>query len=132
MRTERGARCTSQIARERRLSAYSGEFGTERDICDVTLWLKEKFRETSLILWVDRHHSQRGREIANVVVITAPKRPISLTPAAREAFLALDYVIQKTGADTYGLPLCEGHHSQHDAIRAYARIEAALRGWRST
>lgn len=131
MRNERGTRCTLQIARERRLSAYPGEFGMEQDICDVTLWLKEKSQEHSLLLWIDRHYFYPGPEIANVKVMTVPKHPEPLTAMARDAFLALGYVIENTGADTYGYPLCDGHHSRHEAIQAFARIEAALRRWRS-
>lgn len=131
MRNKRGTRCTLHTARERRLSVYPGEFGMERDICDVTLWLKGKFRETSLLLWIGQHYSQRDKEIAEVTGITKPRRPPSLTPAAREAFFALGYVIENTGADTYGYPPCDGHHSRHETILAFARVEAALRRWRS-
>ncbi len=121
-----GARCTLQVARERRLSAYPDEFGCEQDICDVTLWLGEKFREPSLLLWIDRHYFYHGTEIAGVKVMTHSGRPEPLTRAAREAFLALGYTIENTGADTYGFPLCDGHHSRHEALQAFAWIEAAL------
>lgn len=131
MSRKSGARCRLQFARERRLSVYPDEFGMEQDICDVTLWLRWKFRETSLLLWIGQHYSQRDQEIAEVTVITKPRRPLSLTPAAGDAFLALGYVIENTGADTYGYPLCDGHHSRHEATQAFARIEAALRRWRS-
>lgn len=131
MSRKSGARCRLQVARERRLSVYPSECGMEQDICDVTLWLKGKFRETSLLLWIGQHYSQRDQEIAEVTVITKPRRPLSLTPAAREAFFALGYVIENTGADTFGYPHCDSHHSRHEAIQAFARIEAALRRWRS-
>lgn len=42
MPTETGARCVLQVARQRRLSVYPDEFGLEKDIRDVTLWLIEK------------------------------------------------------------------------------------------
>ena len=131
MSRESGARCTLQVARERRLSAYPGEFGMEQDICDVTLWLKEKSQEHSLLLWIDRHYFYYVPEIDNVQVMTVPRRPEPLTAMAREAFLGLGYVIENTGGDTYGYPLCDGHHSRHEALQACARIEAALRRWRS-
>jgi hypothetical protein len=50
---------------------------------------------------------------------------------AREAFLALGYTIEDTGADIYGHPPCEGFHSRHETILAYGRIERALSSWRS-
>ncbi|WP_378213250.1 hypothetical protein U5922_003330 [Aquicoccus sp. G2-2] len=103
----------------------------EQDICDVTLWLKEKSQEHSLLLWIDRQYFYPGPEIADVKVMTVPKHPEPLTAMAREAFLALGYVIEKTGGDTYGYPLCDGQYSRHEALQAFARIEAALRRWRS-
>lgn len=121
-----GRRGNRQVAPEHRLDAGPDEFGLEQDICDVTLWLQEKFREPSLRLWIDSHYFYRGRDIASVTVMTAQGRSRSLILAANDAFLALGYVIEKTGADTYGFPPCDGHHSRHEALQAYARIEAAL------
>lgn len=125
------ARCALQVARQHRPSAHPGEVGCGQDICDVNLRLREKFNETSLILWIERHYSQRDREIAGVKVITEPGRPLSLTPPAREALLTLGFLIENTSADTCGMPLCERHQSRHEALRAFARVEAALRKWRS-
>lgn len=71
-----GARCALQIARERRLSIHPDEFGVEQDICDVTLWLAGKFRVSPVLLWVDRHYTHSGREIAGVTVMTASRPPI--------------------------------------------------------
>ena len=79
----------------------------------------------------DRHHTQIGQEIAGVTVITSPRHPARLTEAAHEAFLALGYTIEDTRSDIYGHQFCDGHHSKHEAIQAYARIEGALRSWRS-
>ncbi|WP_026759149.1 hypothetical protein [Sediminimonas qiaohouensis] len=56
MRSEAGARCALQMARARRLSVFPDEFGMEQDICDITLWLIEKFRLRSVLVWVDRHY----------------------------------------------------------------------------
>ena len=131
MPTETGARCALQVARQRRLSAYPDEFGLEQDICDVTLWLIELHSLSHVHVWVDRHHTQTGREIAGVIVITSPRHPARLSVAAHEAFLALGYKIEDTCAYTYGHQYCDGHHSRHEAIQAYARIEGALRRWRS-
>ncbi len=80
---------------------------------------------------MDRHYTQIGREIAGVTVMTSPRHPARPTDAAHEAFLALGYTIEDTHADTYGHQFCDGHHSRHEAIQAYARIEGALRRWRS-
>ena len=124
------SRCALEIAWQRRLSVYPDAFGLERDICDVTLWLAQKFRVPSALVWIDRHFVHSGREIAGIKVMMSPRHPDPLTPAAREAFLALGYVIEHTGADTYVLPFCNGRHSHHQALQARARIEAALRDWR--
>jgi len=131
MPTEFGARCALQVARQRRLSVYPDDFGLEQDICDVTLWLIEKHNLSRVHVWVDRHYTQIGREIAGVKVMTTPPRQARLADKANEAFLALGYVIEDTRADTYGHQLCDGNHSRHEAIQAYARIEGALRRWRS-
>ena len=131
MPTETRARCVLQVARQRRLSVYPDEFGLEQDICDVTLWLIEMHGLSRVHVWVDRHYTQIGREIAGVTVMTSPIHPARLTEEAHEAFLALGYMIDDTGADTYGHQFCDGHHSKHEAIQAYARIENAVRRWRS-
>jgi hypothetical protein len=129
MPSKAAPRCALQIARQRRLSAYPKEFGLEQDICDITLWLVQKFRVPSVLVWIDRHYVHRGREIAGITVMMSPPHPEPLTPAAREAFLALGYEIEHTGADTYGHQCCDGRHSRHEILQAYARIEAALHSW---
>jgi len=119
-------RCALQIARQRRLSVYPEQFGLEQDICDVTLWLVQKYRFPSALVWIDRHYVQCGREIAGITVMTSARHPDPPSPAAREAFLALGYEIKHSGADTYGHQCCDGRHSNHEIIQAYARIEVAL------
>lgn len=131
MPTEAGTRCALQMARKRRLSVYPERFGMENDICDVTLWIIEKYKPSRVHVWVDRHYTNVGRDIAGVTVITSPRHPAPLTEAAYDAFRALGYGINDTGADIYGHDFCHGHHSKHDALRAYGRIEDALRRWRS-
>ncbi|WP_111731719.1 hypothetical protein [Roseovarius amoyensis] len=64
--------------------------------------------------------------------MTAPRHPARLAEVARLAFQALDYSIMSTGANTYRGLLCNDHYWRHEAIQAYARIEEALRHWRST
>ena len=131
MPTEAGARCVLQLARRRRLSVHPDQFGMEQDICDVTLWLIEKHSLSRVHVWVDRHYTQIGREIAGVTVMTSPRHPAPLTDAAHEAFLALGYRIEDTRADTYGHQFCDGHHFKHDALNAYGRIEAAIKAWQA-
>ncbi|WP_043769230.1 hypothetical protein, partial [Roseivivax isoporae] len=131
VQNETWARCALQAARQRRLSVYPDEFGLEQDICDVTLWLIEMHSLSRVHVWVDRHYTQIGREIAGVTVMTSPSHPARLTDAAHQAFLALGYTIEDTRADTYGHQFCNGYHSKHEAMQAYARIEGALRRWRS-
>ena len=132
MPTKSVALCGLQLARERRLSVYPEDIGIEQDICDVTLWLIEKYRLPRVLVWVARHYTQVSREIASVTIVTWPRQRKSLNEVAHEAFLALGYLIEDTGADTYGHKVCEGRHSKHEAIHAFARIEEALIHWRST
>lgn len=120
-------RCTLQMTRERRLSIFPDKVGMEQDICDVTLWLMEKYGPKSVHVWIDRHYTQIGREIAGVTVMTSPHHPDRLSDAAYGAFLALGYEIHDSGADTYGHQFCDGKHSRHEALQAYSRVENALK-----
>src|SRR6056297_2398440 len=79
MPTETGGRCALRVARQRRLSVRPDEFGLEQDICDVTLWLIEKHCLSRVHVYVDRHYTQIGREIAGVTVTTSPSHPARLT-----------------------------------------------------
>ncbi len=132
MSPETGVSCGLQVARARRLSVYPDEFGMEQEICDVTLWLIEKHSLSRVRIWIDRHYTQIGRKFADLTVVASPSYPARLTEAAHEAFLALGYRIEDTGTDTYAHPSCFGHHSKHDALRAYGRIEAAVKASRAT
>ncbi|WP_127902576.1 hypothetical protein [Solirhodobacter olei] len=80
-----------------------------------------------MLLYVHRHYTDRGREIAGVTVMAASKTLNPLALAARDAFLALGYTIENTHTDTYEYPLCNGNHSSHETLAAYDRIEKALR-----
>lgn len=130
MRNEVEMHCRLQIARGQRLKKYPGELGPEQDICDVTLWLRQMFPNARARLLIDRHYAQRGRQFAGVAVVSKGSDQASLTPKALEAFLALGYKIQDMGSDTYCCPACHGHHSKHETLAAYARIEKAVRAWR--
>lgn len=132
MPSKTGARCALQAAGQRRLSGNPDEFGLEQDICDVTLWLIEKHRLSRVHVWVDRHYTHVGHQIAGVTVMTSPRHPTRLADAAHHVFLALGYMIKNSGGDTYGHQFCDGHHSRHEIIQGYARIEGALRRWRSS
>ena len=98
----------------------------QRDICHVRLWLCQKF-EQPVYIWVERHYEQSNREIADVTALLSCRHPDKMTPAAKEAFRALGYEIRNSRAAIYGYPLCMRDHSRHEALHAYARIEAALR-----
>ncbi|WP_372802960.1 hypothetical protein [Paracoccus seriniphilus] len=98
----------------------------------MTLWLTATQGLRRSRLWIDRHYTHIGREIAGVSIMSPPELRERLTEAARQAFLALGYTIENTGADLYHHATCDGRHSRHETIKAYARIEAALRRWPST
>ena len=119
-------RCINQEHRERRSCGLHGEVDVEQDICDVTLWLIEKYRLKSPHVWVDRHSDQTGRQIAGVTVIALADHVGEWTAAAHSAFLAIGYEVHDRGADIFAYQICNGKHSRHDAIKAYARIERAL------
>jgi hypothetical protein len=131
MPIDAGARCLLQIALDRRLRIDPTAFGLEQDICDVTLWLQEKFQLSSVHVWIDRHSGGHGRKISGVFVVATPWHPGPVSLSAHEAFLALGYEIADTGAEIFAHPLCDGKHSRHEAMQAYARIEGALRSSRS-
>src|SRR6056297_1904288 len=94
MPTEAGSRCALQVARKRRLNVFPDRFGLEQDICDVTLWLAEKYGLSRVRVYVDRQYIQVGRNMAGVTVMTAPRHPEQLTKAAHRVFLALGYTIE--------------------------------------
>jgi hypothetical protein len=117
--------CQLQHAGHR--GSVPGGFTLHRDICDVTLWLLQRFRVPFVHLWVDRHPYQRGREIACISVMQWQPHLDLLAAAARKAFLALGYQILDLGDALMPCACCDGGHSRHEALRAYIRIEAALR-----
>lgn len=90
------------------------------------MWLVQKFRVPFLHLWVDRHPIQKGREIACVAVMQWQHHVDQLAEAAREAFVAIGYQILDTGEVLIPCPCCDGGHSQHEVLVAYARIDTAL------
>jgi len=81
--------CVLQVVREKRLRDYPGSFGPEQDICDITLWLNQKFPISKARLLVDRLYTQRSREIVGLSVTGIASQSLSMTPIALEAFLAL-------------------------------------------
>jgi hypothetical protein len=123
-------RCVLQNIRQSRLKNYPGTFGPEQDICDITLWLNQRFPLSKARVLVERHYTQRGREIAGLTVTCSAAQSASLAPLALEAFLALGYQIQETGGDSYQCPSCYGYHSRHEALKAYERIESGRQVWR--
>ena len=125
MPTDTVTGCQLQYAR--RPGSVPGDLALHRDICDVTLWLVQKFRVPFVHLWVDRHPYQRGWEIACISVMQWQHHLDLSTDAAREAFLALRYQILDTGGALIPCACCDGEHSHHEALIAYTRIEAAVR-----
>ena len=120
--------CQLQQARLRRDFDPDG-CELDRDICDITMWLLEKFREPFLHLWIDRHHFQRNHQIARLFVDASDERYEILTTLANDAFIALGYKIIDTGETTYPYHCCDGNHSMHEVIQAFGRIETALHKW---
>ena len=131
MPVKTSARCALQVARARRLSGYPDDFGLEQDICDVALWVQEKFRLSAVNVWVDRHRQHTGQDISGVFIVATLWHPGPISLSAQETFIALGYTIEDTGEEIIAHPLCDGNHSRHEAMQAYRRIESALRNWRS-
>lgn len=116
-----------QLQHAHRRGSTPGGLTFQQDICDVSMWLVQKFRVPFVHLWVDRHPYQRGREIACISVMQWQHHLDLLTVAAREAFLALGYQILDLEDALMPCACCDGRHSHHEALIAYARIEAELR-----
>lgn len=91
MPTDTVAGCQLQHAR-RRGSAADGS-PLHQDICDISMWLVQKFRVSFVHLWVDRHPFQQGREIACLSVMQWQHHLDLFAGAVREAFVALKYQI---------------------------------------
>ncbi|MCQ0093517.1 hypothetical protein [Roseovarius sp. M141] len=98
-----------------------------QDICDVTAWLCVKYHVPSIRLWLYRHRWQRGRQITGVHALACHEKPLRILSGAEAAFLAIGYELRDTGGEILVHPLFEADLSQHQVLRAYARIEAALR-----
>ena len=125
MRTDTFSGCQLQPAHRR--GSTPGGLTFQQDICDVSLWLVQKFRVPFVHLWVDRHPFQQGREIACISVMQWQHHLDLLAAAARKAFLALGYQILDLGGALMPCACCDGGHSHHEALIAYTRIEAAMR-----
>ena len=119
-------RCVLQLIQKNWLRTHPDSFGPEQDICDISLWLRQKFPLSNARVLVNRHYTQRSREIADFAVTSVAAQSACLAEMVFEAFLALGYNVQETGGDMYQCPSCSGHHSKHEKLTAYARIESAL------
>jgi hypothetical protein len=124
MPTDTVAGCQLQQARRR--GSAPDEGSVDQDICDISMWLVQKFRVPFVHLWVDRHPFQQDREIACLSVMQWQHHLDQLAAAAKEAFLALGYQILDTGSALIPCACCDERHSHHEALIAYARIEVAL------
>lgn len=126
MPTDTTAGCQLQQVRRRGSDLDEG-YPFQQDICDISMWLVQKFRLPFVHLWVDRHPYQRRWEIACISVMQWQHHLDNLAAAAKEAFLALGYQILDLGDALIPCACCDGGHSHHEALLAYTRIEAALR-----
>lgn len=126
MPTDTTSGCQFKHARRRGSDPDEG-YSLQQDICDISMWLLQKFRVPFVHLWVDRHPFQRGREIACISVMQWQHHLDLLAAAAREAFLALGYQILDLAGALIPCACCDGGHSHHEALIAYTRIEAAVR-----
>ena len=115
MQVEPGSGCQLQKARRRR-GLTPDECEMDQNICDISLWLMVKFQISFAPLWIDRHHFQQGQELARVTV----------------TFVALGYRFVDTGEAVCRRQSCDGTHSKHDALRAYACIEAKIMTWQKS
>ena len=131
MQVEPGSGCQLQKARRSR-GLTPDECEMDQNICDISLWLMVKFQISFAPLWIDRHHFQQGRQLARVTVMLWRGYPDLLTPAAQETFVALGYRFVDTGEAVSRCQSCDGIHSSHDALRAYARIEAIIMNWQTS
>ena len=131
MQVEPGSGCQLQKARRRR-GLTPDDCEMDQNICDISLWLMVKFQIPFTHLWIDRHHFQRGRQLAGVTVMMWRDYPDFLPPAVHETFVALGYRFIDTGEAVCRRQSCDGTHSSHDALRAYARIEELLQCRRIT
>lgn len=114
--------------RARRPNLYQNEFRLDQVVCAVMLWLIEMNGLSRVHVWMDRHCTQNGRAIA-AADMTSPRHPARLTKAARRTFLALGCMTEDTAADLDAHQFRDGHHSKHEAIQAFLRIEETLRRW---
>ncbi|MEM5521880.1 hypothetical protein [Sulfitobacter sp. AS59] len=121
-----GVGCQLQRIRRSRDPSHGAPY-LDRDICSITMWLLEKYQEPHVHLWIDRYYFQSSYLIARLLLDVPDERNEPLTKAALEAFSALGYQIFDSGETTYPYPCCDGSHSKHDALRAYAHIETAIR-----
>ena len=131
MQVEPGSGCQLQKERRRR-GLTPDESDMDQNICDISLWLMVKFQISFAPLWIDRHHFQQGRQLARVTVMLWRGYPDLLTPAAQETFVALGYRFVDTGEAVCRRQSCDGTHSKHDALRAYACIEAKIMTWQKS
>jgi methionine synthase I (cobalamin-dependent) len=96
------------------------------DAYDVRLWLCEKYAARHLKLWVSHHYSCMEDEIAQIELRAIRASPREATSSAYEAFRALGYMFKETGADLISIEAIRDPLSNHDVLRAYARVEVAL------
>ena len=125
MQVEPGSGCQLQKPNRRR-GLTPDECEMDQNIYDISLWLIVKFQISFAHLWIDRHHFQRGRQLANVSEMLWRDYPDLLTPAVQETFVVLGYRFIDTGEAVRRRQSCDGTHLKRDTLRAYVRIETTL------
>jgi|TARA_R110002073_G_scaffold129935_5_gene276477 hypothetical protein len=97
------------------------------DAYDVSLWLRQKYLARHFQLWVGCHNLRVRGQIARIELTESGTSDGMLTSAANSAFQALGYTIKDTGAAIHSFEPVRDASSSHDSLRAYARLEAALK-----
>ena len=97
------------------------------DAYDVGLWLRQKYFARRFHLWVGCHNIKVKGHIARIELTENGTSEGTLTSATNTAFQALGYTIKDTGAAIHSFEPVRDALSSHDSLRAYARLEAALK-----
>lgn len=98
----------------------------KNDLRQVTVWLRCRYSVRHVHIWITRHYCCGEDQISQVKITTMGRSAVELASAAKKAFEALGYTINDTGADTYAIEETMSGLSQHEVLKAYARVDAAL------
>ena len=101
------------------------------DAHEVNLWLGQKYSTLHFHLWVGCHNIRKKAPIARIELLANGPSGGILTSATSTAFQALGYTIKDTGAAIHSFEPVRDALSNHDILRAYARVEEALKSLKS-